>query len=61
MSASKVMFKVGQMAITREAAPLLGVTTAGCVYGLYVMFSKFQEPGYLRRWPQHAYKNVVKK
>ncbi|KAJ1818816.1 hypothetical protein LPJ75_001344, partial [Coemansia sp. RSA 2598] len=51
MSASKVMFKFGSLGFTRDAAPLLGVTLAGCTYGLYVMFSKFQEPGYLRRYP----------
>ncbi|KAJ2856550.1 hypothetical protein J3B02_001538 [Coemansia erecta] len=47
MSAPKVMFKFGSLGFTRDAAPLLGVTLAGCTYGLYVMFSKFQEPGYL--------------
>ncbi|KAJ2724447.1 hypothetical protein GGI07_001959 [Coemansia sp. Benny D115] len=55
-AASKVMFKFGTLAFTREAAPLLGVTLAGCTYGVYVMFSKFQEPGYLRRSPRHSYK-----
>ncbi|KAJ1887083.1 hypothetical protein LPJ66_009303 [Kickxella alabastrina] len=56
-AASKAMFKFGSLAFTRDAAPLLGVTLAGCTYGIYVMFSKFQEPGYLRRTPKHAYKS----
>ncbi|KAI8323380.1 hypothetical protein GQ54DRAFT_296807 [Martensiomyces pterosporus] len=55
---AKVMFRFGSLAFTRDAAPLLGVTVAGCTYGLYVMYSKFHEPGYLRRAPRHAYKNT---
>ncbi|KAJ2161042.1 hypothetical protein GGF46_001789 [Coemansia sp. RSA 552] len=58
MYTPKVMFRVGQVAFTRDAALLMSVTGAGCVYGLYVMFSKFQEPGYLRRYPRHAYKTA---
>ncbi|KAJ1732772.1 hypothetical protein LPJ61_001890 [Coemansia biformis] len=59
MSAGKVMFRFGSLAFTREAAPLLGVTGAGCAYGAYVMLSKFQEPGYLRREPRRAYKTAA--
>ncbi|KAJ1888485.1 hypothetical protein LPJ66_008551 [Kickxella alabastrina] len=38
-AASKAMFKFGSLAFTRDAAPLLGVTLAGCTYGIYVMFT----------------------
>ncbi|KAJ2713080.1 hypothetical protein H4R19_002427 [Coemansia spiralis] len=58
MSNTKVLFRLGQMAFTRDSVLLLGVTGAGCLYGTYVMFSKFQEPGYLRRAPRHAYKTA---
>ncbi|KAJ1728457.1 hypothetical protein LPJ72_005463, partial [Coemansia sp. Benny D160-2] len=54
---SRILFTIGRVPFTRDAVPLLGVTTAGCAYGLYVMLSKFQEPGYLRRIPRHAYKS----
>ncbi|KAJ2006501.1 hypothetical protein H4R26_001342 [Coemansia thaxteri] len=57
---TKVMFKLWQFGVTRDAAPLLGVTAVGCAYGLYVLASKFQEPGYLRRAPKYAYKNIAK-
>ncbi|KAJ2785605.1 hypothetical protein H4R18_000421 [Coemansia javaensis] len=56
MAGNKIIFRVGSLAFTREAGPLLGLTAAGCLYGAYVMASKFQEPGYLRRAPRHAYK-----
>ncbi|KAJ2691124.1 hypothetical protein IWW39_000184 [Coemansia spiralis] len=56
---TKVMFKLWQFGVTRDAAPLLGVTAVGCVYGLYVMASKFQEPDYLRRAPRHAVLNTL--
>ncbi|KAJ1875279.1 hypothetical protein LPJ55_000808 [Coemansia sp. RSA 990] len=59
MQAPKALFKLGQIPFTRDSVLLLGVTGAGCLYGTYVMFSKFQEPGYLRRRPRFAYKNEM--
>ncbi|KAJ2761124.1 hypothetical protein IWQ57_006129, partial [Coemansia nantahalensis] len=50
----KVLFRIGKMPFTRDSIPLLGVTGVGCVYGAYVMYSKFLEPGYLRRAPRQA-------
>ncbi|KAJ2345653.1 hypothetical protein GGF43_005167 [Coemansia sp. RSA 2618] len=58
MQAPKALFKIGKIPFTRDSVLLLSVTGAGCVYGTYVMFSKFQEPGYLRRSPRFAYKNA---
>ncbi|KAJ2482995.1 hypothetical protein IWW56_000678 [Coemansia sp. RSA 2131] len=46
MAIPKALFKVGGIPFTRDSVLLLAVTGAGCVYGTYVMFSKFQEPGY---------------
>lgn len=53
-----VLFRLGRLAFTRDAIPLLGITGAGCALGVGVMLSKFLEPGYLRRAPRHAYKDV---
>ncbi|KAJ1836076.1 Vacuolar protein sorting-associated protein 20 [Coemansia sp. RSA 2711] len=58
MLAPKALFKLGKIPFTRDSVLLLGVTGAGCVYGTYVLFSKFQEPGYLRRVPRAAYKTA---
>ncbi|KAJ1938476.1 hypothetical protein EC988_007578 [Linderina pennispora] len=54
----KVMFKFLQVPFTREAAPLLAVTAAGCTYGIIHGFTRLNDPHYIRTRPRHAYKNT---